>query len=49
MKVRSHHEELAAASTVTAALSALVPFAVALWVRIKSTQLRSKPPGKGDV
>jgi hypothetical protein len=49
MNVRTHHEELAAASTMTSALSALVPFAVALWVRIKSTPLRGKPPHKGDV
>jgi hypothetical protein len=49
VKVRSHHEEIAAASTMVPALSMLVPFAVALWMRIKSTQVRGKPPRKGDL
>jgi hypothetical protein len=44
VKVRSHHEGIAAASTVMPALSLLVPFAVALWMRIKSAQVRGKPP-----
>jgi hypothetical protein len=49
MTPRSHHEELAAAATVVPALSTLVPFAVALWMRIKHTQSVSKPPRKGDI
>ena len=49
VKVRSHHEEIAVTSTVMPALSMLVPFAVALWMRIKSTQVRGSPRGKGDL
>jgi hypothetical protein len=49
VRIRSHHEELAAASTIVPALSTLVPFAVALWMRIKRTRVDSKPPRKGDV
>ena len=32
-----------------AVLALLVPFAVALWMRIKSTQVRGSPRGKGDL
>ena len=49
VRMRSHHEELAAASTIVPALSTLVPFAVALWMRIKRTRVGSTPPRKGDV
>jgi hypothetical protein len=49
VRIRSHHEALAAASTVVPALSTLVPFAVALWMRIKHTQISGKPPRKGGV
>jgi hypothetical protein len=49
VNLRSHHEEIAAMSTVVPALSMVVPFALALWLRIKSTHVRSKPPRKGDL
>jgi hypothetical protein len=49
MKVRSHHEELTAAATVVPALSTLVPFAVALWMRIKHTRVAGKPTLRKDV
>lgn len=46
--MRRHHEELAAASALVPALSALIPIGVALWVRIKA--LRQKPAsGEGLV
>lgn len=38
--MRSHHEELAAAPSIVAGLSLLIPFAGALWLRIKT--LRKK-------
>ena len=34
--MRRHHEELIAAPSLLPALSLLVPFAVALWARIKT-------------
>jgi hypothetical protein len=37
VKARSHHDEIAAVSTAVPALSKLVPFAVALWIRVKRT------------
>jgi hypothetical protein len=49
VKVRSHHEALASIATMLPGLSTLVPFGVALWMRIKRTQVASKPPRKGDV
>ena len=49
MKVRSHHEEIAAASAIVPALSMLVPFAVALWMRVKSTRVRRQPSRKEDL
>jgi hypothetical protein len=36
MKVRTHHEELAAAPSILPAQSLLVPLAGALWLRIKT-------------
>jgi hypothetical protein len=45
---RSHHEELAAATSVVPALSTLVPFAVALWMRIRHTRVADIPPRKED-
>jgi hypothetical protein len=36
MSMRRHHEELAAAPAVLSALSLLLPFAGALWIRIKT-------------
>jgi hypothetical protein len=35
--MRRHHEELAAAPAIVPALSLLIPFAAALWARIKAT------------
>ena len=49
VKVRSHHEALASIATTLPGLSTLVPFVVALWMRIKRTQVASTPPRKGDV
>jgi hypothetical protein len=34
--VRRHHEELAAAPSILPALALLIPFAGALWARIKT-------------
>jgi hypothetical protein len=34
--MRRHHEELAAAPAILPALSLLLPFAGALWIRIKT-------------
>ena len=46
--MRRHHEELAAASALVPALSALIPIGVALWVRISA--LGQKPAsGEGLV
>lgn len=36
--MRRHHEELAAAPSIVPALSLLIPFAGALWARIKTAQ-----------
>jgi hypothetical protein len=47
--MRRHHEELAAAPSILPALSLLIPFAGALWARIKTGQQKSRPEGKGDV
>jgi hypothetical protein len=49
VSVRSHHEELAMAPALLPALSTLVPFAIALWFRIKSSHVGGKSPHKGDV
>jgi hypothetical protein len=49
MRARSHHEEIAAATAIVPALSMLVPFAVALWMRVKSTRVRRQPSRKEDV
>jgi hypothetical protein len=35
-RMRRHHEELLAAPSIVPALSLLIPFAAALWTRIKS-------------
>jgi hypothetical protein len=43
--MKRHHEELAAAPSIVPALSLLIPFAGALWARIKSA--RKKEPAKG--
>ena len=42
--MRRHHEELAAAPSIVPALSLLIPFAGALWARIKTA--RKKPPNR---
>jgi hypothetical protein len=49
MNARSHHEELAAAPAVLPALSTLVPFAIALWMRLKSSHRGGKSPHREDV
>ena len=36
--MRRHHEELAAVPSILPALSMLVPFAGALWLRIKAAR-----------
>ena len=36
--MRRHHEELAATPSIVPALSLLIPFAGALWARIKTAQ-----------
>lgn len=33
--MRRHHEEIAAASALVPAVSALVPITIAIWVRVK--------------
>lgn len=33
--MRRHHEEIAAASAVVPAVSALIPITIAIWVRVK--------------
>ncbi|HEY7441073.1 MAG TPA: hypothetical protein VH701_01545 [Vicinamibacterales bacterium] len=47
--MRRHHEELAAAPSVMSTLSLLIPFAAALWVRIKTVRKPgSQSPDKPD-
>jgi len=46
--MRRHHEELAAASTLVPALSALIPIGVALWIRISALR-RKAASGEGVV
>jgi hypothetical protein len=45
--MRRHHEELIAAPSIVPALSLLIPFAGALWARIKSA--RKKDPHPPDL
>ena len=45
--MRRHHEELIVAPSIVPALSLLIPFAGALWARIKST--RKKDPNPSDI
>lgn len=33
--MRRHHEELAAAPALVTAVTALIPFSVAIWIRVK--------------
>lgn len=47
--MRRHHEELAAAPSIISALSLLVPFAGALWVRIKTARKADRNQRKEDV
>jgi hypothetical protein len=49
MNARSHHEALAAAPAVLPAWSTLVPFALALWLRLKNSHRREKSPQKEEV
>ena len=43
--MRRHHEEIAAAPSIVPALSLLIPFAGALWARIKTARKKDpKPP-----
>jgi hypothetical protein len=43
--MRRHHEEFAAAPAIVPALSLLIPFAGALWARIKTARKQDpKPP-----
>jgi hypothetical protein len=43
--MRRHHEEIAAVPSIVPALSLLIPFAGALWVRIKTAKKNHpKPP-----
>lgn len=39
--MRRHHEELVAAPSIVPALSLLIPFAGALWARIKAAQKKA--------
>jgi hypothetical protein len=48
-QMRRHHEELAAAPSILPALSLLIPFASALWARVKLGKPKGRPEGKGDV
>lgn len=41
--MRRHHEEFAVAPSILPALSLLLPFAGALWVRIKTARTPRKP------
>ena len=43
--MRQHHEEVLAAPSILPALSLLIPFAGALWMRIKATQKEVLPAG----
>jgi hypothetical protein len=43
-RMRRHHEELAAVPSIVPALSLLIPFAGALWARIKTAP--KKPPNR---
>jgi hypothetical protein len=45
--MRRHHEELAAAPSIVPALSLLIPFAGALWARIKTA--RKKDSHQADL
>jgi hypothetical protein len=42
--MRRHHEELAIAPSILPALSLLIPFAAALWARIKTARSGDRPP-----
>jgi len=47
--MRRHHEELTAAPALVPALTALIPFGIAIWVRVKdwrrnSARVDDKPP-----
>jgi hypothetical protein len=42
--MRRHHEELTAVPSLVPALSLLIPFAGALWARIKATRKNAPPP-----
>jgi hypothetical protein len=47
--MRRHHEELATVSSILPALALLIPFAGALWARVRTRPHNSKPEVKGDL
>jgi len=42
--MRQHHEEFSVAPSIVPALSLLIPFAGALWARIKTAQKKNPKP-----
>ena len=47
--MRRHHEELTTISSILPALTLLIPFAGALWARVKTRPRASTPEEKGDL
>jgi hypothetical protein len=47
--MRRHHEELAATPSLLPALALLIPFAGALWARVKTGQQKNTASDKGDL
>ena len=48
-RMRRHHEELTGVSSVLPALALLIPFAGALWARIRTQPPRATPQKKEDL
>ena len=47
--MRRHHEELTTVSSILPALALLIPFAGALWTRIRPRPQQSGAQKKGDL
>jgi hypothetical protein len=47
--MRRHHEELTTVASILPALSLLIPFAGALWARVRTSPHKNGPENKGDL
>jgi hypothetical protein len=47
--MRGHHEELTTVSSILPALSLLIPFAGALWARVRTQPHKNGAQDKGDL